>query len=65
MRKGAVSLYSGFSSRGYELITEAFTKEGLEVPKIEEEFGGVRHHQTRGFFMLSSMVAESTLKQAG
>ena len=28
--------------RGYELITEAFTKEGLEVPKIEEEFGGVR-----------------------
>ena len=28
--------------RGYELITEAFTKEGLEVPTIEEEFGGVR-----------------------
>ena len=28
--------------RGYELITEAFTTEGLEVPTIEEEFGGVR-----------------------
>ena len=28
--------------RGYELITEAFTKERLEVPTIEEEFGGVR-----------------------
>ncbi len=28
--------------RGYELITETFTKEGLEVPTIEEEFGGVR-----------------------
>ena len=28
--------------RGYELITEAFTKEGLEVPTIEEEFGDVR-----------------------
>ena len=28
--------------RGYELIKEAFTKEGLEVPTIEEEFGGVR-----------------------
>ena len=28
--------------RGFELITEAFTKEGLEVPSLEEEFGGVR-----------------------
>ncbi len=28
--------------RGFELITDAFTKEGLEVPTLEEEFGGVR-----------------------
>ncbi|MBP5228863.1 MAG: hypothetical protein J6Z32_01780 [Bacteroidales bacterium] len=28
--------------RGYELITEAFKSKGLEVPTIEEEFGGVR-----------------------
>lgn len=28
--------------RGYELITEAFKNEGLEVPTIQEEFGGVR-----------------------
>jgi len=28
--------------RGFELITEAFKNEGLEVPTIQEEFGGVR-----------------------
>jgi hypothetical protein len=28
--------------RCHELITTAFTKEGLEVPTIEELFGGVR-----------------------
>ena len=28
--------------RGFELITEAFQNEGLEVPTIQEEFGGVR-----------------------
>ena len=28
--------------RGFELITEAFKKEGLEIPTIKEEFDGVR-----------------------
>ena len=28
--------------RGFELITEAFKNEGLEIPAIQEEFGGVR-----------------------
>lgn len=28
--------------RGFEIIKEEFTKAGLEVPIIEEEFGGVR-----------------------
>ena len=57
------SYYAGLIEawgRGFEIITEAFSKEGLSVPTFKEEFGGVTAVIQREIFQAVQQGKSST-----
>lgn len=52
-----------FSCRGFEIITEAFTKDGLAVPTFKEEFGGVTAIIKREIFQAIQLGSRGNSKQ--
>lgn len=49
--------------RGFEIITEEFTKDGLAVPTFKEEFGGVTAIIKREFFQAIQLGSRGNTKQ--
>ena len=51
------------SFRGFEIITEEFTKDGLAVPTFKEEFGGVTAIIKREIFQAIQLGSRGNSKQ--
>ena len=51
--------------RGFEIITEEFTKDGLAVPTFKEEFGGVTAIIKREIFQAIQLGSRGNSKQDG
>ena len=52
-----------FSCRGFEIITEEFTKDGLAVPTFKEEVGGVTAIIKREIFQAIQLGSRGNSKQ--